>query len=600
MPQSHTHLAAAVERLWDADPGLLRLLRESDDIKTVRQKMRRYLRKHERLIEDDEAPVHVLEWVNMRECRRVLKHIFGSRSEALCGFSALETLWKLAREEELGLEISEAFIEEFRHLFVGMLGQSRIYEGEAPPAYLQHTGRVAAVARSSDLDDIADRVNDYISRYPTGLDAGIRARRSENRKRILAHFGAAESDWKSHRWHLKHVIRDSATLGALIDITDEEREAIDRARAHHIAFGITPYYVSLMDVDTSRANDHSIRAQVIPSLRYVNYMTAHRSERHLASDYMLERDTSPVDLVTRRYPRIAILKPYNSCAQICVYCQRNWEMEEVLAGGAMAPPHKMEDAYQWFRHHPGVNEVLVTGGDPFIMSNSRIERILENLALVPHITRIRLGTRTPVVLPQRITDKLVNIIARYHEPGRRYICVTTHFEHVYEVTPEAVEAVSKFNKKGIYVFNQLVYTIENSRRFEAVALRELLRNSGVSPYYTFNSKGKDENRDFKVPIARLLQEQKEEARLVPGVVRTDEAVFNVPRLGKNYVRAYQDHDVVGVMPDGARVYEIHPWEKKIALTDTYVETDVPILDYLSELERRGEDLDDYKSIWFYF
>jgi lysine 2,3-aminomutase len=586
--------------MWEADPGLPRLLRGIPDLKTVRQKMRQYLRRHERRIEDDEAPVHVLEWVNMRECRRVLKLIFSPRSEAICGFSALGTLWKLANDEECEPPVTEAFLEEFRHLFTGMLGQSRIYEGETPPAYLQHQGRVAAVARSADLDDIAGRVNDYVSRYPTGLDPEVMAVREANRRRVLSHLGGGESDWKSHRWHLRNLITDSAALGAVVDLTDDEREAIDLARRHHIPFGVTPYYASLMDQDPSRVNDHSIRAQVIPSIHYVKYMIAHRSEKHLASDYMLERDTSPVDLVTRRYPMIAILKPYNSCAQICVYCQRNWEIDEVLGAGAMAPPHKLEEAYQWFRHHPGVSEVLVTGGDPFVMSDSRIERILENLARIPHITRIRLGTRAPVVLPQRVTDKLVNIIARYHEPGRRYICVTTHFEHVYEVTPEAVTAVSRFNKKGIYVFNQLVYTIENSRRFESVALRGLLRNIGVSPYYTFNSKGKEETRDFKVPIARLLQEQKEEARLVPGMVRTDEAVFNVPRLGKNYVRAYQDHDTVGIMPDGSRVYEIHPWEKKIALTDMYLETDVPILDYLKELERRGEDLDDYKSIWYYF
>lgn len=595
-----TMKAVDLERLWETDPEVYRVLRESSDLKTARQKIRRYLRKHERLIEDDDAPVHVLEWVNMRDCRWALKLIFARRSEAICGFSALETLWKLARKEEDSPEVSKAFVEEFRHLFTGMLGQSRIYEGETPPAYLQHAGRVAAVARSADLDLIARRVNSYISRYPTGLDSDVQAARSENRRRVLAHFGGREGDWKCHRWHLRNVIRDSGALGSLIELTDDERTAIDLAGRHHIPFGVTPYYASLMDKDPSRVNDHAVRAQVIPSMHYVNFMIANRNKRHLASDYMLERDTSPVDLVTRRYPMIAILKPYNSCAQICVYCQRNWEIEEVLAAGAMAPPHKLEDAYQWFRQHPGVNEVLVTGGDPFVMSTSRLERILESLARIPHITRIRLGTRAPVVLPQRVTDNLADVIARFHEPGTRNVCVVTHFEHVYEVTPEAVEAVSKFNKRGIYVFNQLVYTMENSRRFEAVALRQLLRNIGVSPYYTFNSKGKEENRDFKVPMARLLQEQKEEARLVPGLVRSDEAVFNVPRLGKNNIRAYQDHDLVGVMPNGSRVYEIHPWEKKIALTDTYIETDVPILDYLKELERRGEDPDDYKSIWFYF
>jgi lysine 2,3-aminomutase len=315
---------------------------------------------------------------------------------------------------------------------------------------------------------------------------------------------------------------------------------------------------------------------------------------------MLERDTSPVDLVTRRYPMIAILKPYNSCSQICVYCQRNWEIEEVLVSRAMATPQALDEAYRWFRSHPQVTEVLVTGGDPFVMSDSRLDQLLENLSRIPHIKRIRIGSRTPVVLPQRVTDKLVNTVARYHEPGNRYICLITHFEHVYEVTPDSVEAIAKFSRKGIQAFNQLVFTIENSRRFESVALRQLLRNIGVAPYYTFNTKGKFETQDFRVPIARLLQEQQEEARLVPGVVRTDSSVFNVPRLGKNYVRAYQHHDLIGILPDGGRLYEFHPWEKKIALTDTYLETDVPIKDYLDELERRGEDRDDYKSIWYYF
>ncbi len=600
MPRSQQLQAAALERLWEAAPEIYRILEGSIDLNTLRTNLSKYMRKQGKRIEDDAKPPHVLEWVNMRECRRVLRQIFSRRSEDLCGFSALEVLWKLAQGEELPEPASEAFLEDFRHLIIGMLGQSRIYEGITSPYYLKLSGRIASIARSADLDAIADRCNKYIARYPTGLDPEVQARREENRKRILDYFGGDEADWRDFRWHLRHVITEPDKLGAIIDLTPEEREAVELARSQQVPFGITPYYVSLMDKETSRVKDHAVRAQVIPSMHYVKYMTEHRSEAHLASDYMLERDTSPTDLVTRRYPMIAILKPYNSCSQICVYCQRNWEIEEVLAPRAMAPSRKLENAYQWFRDHPGINEVLVTGGDPFVMSNSRLEQILQSLSSIPSITRIRLGTRTPVVIPQRITEKLVKMISKYHEPGLRAICIITHFEHVYEVTPEAVEAVSKFNRKGMYVFNQLVYTIENSRRFESVALRQLLRNIGVSPYYTFNSKGKEENKDFKVPIARLLQEQKEEARVMPGLVRTDEAVFNVPRLGKNYVRAYQDHDVVGITLDGRRIYEIHPWEKKIALTDTYIETDVPILDYLKELERRGEDPEDYRSIWYYF
>ncbi|NOR16070.1 MAG: KamA family radical SAM protein, partial [Candidatus Aminicenantes bacterium] len=117
---------------------------------------------------------------------------------------------------------------------------------------------------------------------------------------------------------------------------------------------------------------------------------------------------------------------------------------------------------------------------------------------------------------------------------------------------------------------------------------------------TFNTKGKGETDDFRVPIARLLQEQQEEVRLVPGTVRTDECVFNVPGLGKNYLRALQHHDVISVLPDGRRVYEFHPWEKKLSLKDTYVYTDVSIYDYLQKLKDVGENISDYRSIWYYY
>ncbi len=146
----------------------------------------------------------------------------------------------------------------------------------------------------------------------------------------------------------------------------------------------------------------------------------------------------------------------------------------------------------------------------------------------------------------------------------------------------------------------MVYTFFNSKRFEACLLRRKLRLIGVTPYYTFNTKGKDETDDYRVPIARLLQEQHEEARLMPGSVRTDEIVFNVPRLGKNYLRASQHHDVISILPDGSRVYEFHPWEKKLALMDTYVYTDVSVYDYLQRLKAAGESVAEYKTIWYYY
>jgi lysine 2,3-aminomutase len=216
------------------------------------------------------------------------------------------------------------------------------------------------------------------------------------------------------------------------------------------------------------------------------------------------------------------------------------------------------------------------------------------------VVRIRIGTRTLVTLPQRITETLVRTITRFHEPGRREVLIITHFEHPTEITPEAMHAVQLFRQFGVGVYNQLVFTFFNSRKFEAVTLRQQLRLIGVTPYYTFNTKGKEETDDYRVPIARLLQEQQEEARLFPGTVRTDEIVFNVPRLGKNYLRAGQNRDMIAILPDGRRVYEFHPWEKKLALMDTYVYTDVSIYQYLKRLQRDGEQISEYNSIWYYY
>ncbi|MBU0698177.1 MAG: KamA family radical SAM protein, partial [Proteobacteria bacterium] len=228
------------------------------------------------------------------------------------------------------------------------------------------------------------------------------------------------------------------------------------------------------------------------------------------------------------------------------------------------------------------------------------ENLIYRLSTIKHVERIRIGTRMPVTLPQRITDVLVRNINSFHNPGKREIIIVTHFEHPYEITPQSMEAVQKFRRYGMEVYNQLVYTFFNSRKFEAAALRHKLRLIGVTPYYTFNTKGKEETDDFRVPIARLLQEQKEEARLMPGTVRTDEIVFNVPKLGKNYLRASQHHDIISILPDGRRVYEFHPWEKKLSLADTYVYTDVSIYNYLKRLKAAGENPADYKTIWYYY
>ncbi|HRU66571.1 MAG TPA: KamA family radical SAM protein, partial [Spirochaetota bacterium] len=382
------------------------------------------------------------------------------------------------------------------------------------------------------------------------------------------------------------------------ELSQDEIENIVRTKENSIPFGVTPYYASLF-LSPQHQEDRAIRAQVLFPANYIDIFSNTNNSEYI-SDYMKETDTSPIDLVTRRYPSIVILKPYNSCPQICVYCQRNWEIKTPLDPHAMADKEQIREAIEWIAQHKTITEVLITGGDPFVMSDEKIKELLNELSNIPHIERIRIGTRTPVTLPMRFTDSLCEMLGSFPRPGYREIAIMTHVQHPYEITEEFLSAIEKLKKQGISVYNQLVYTFYISRRFEAANLRRLLRLCGVDPYYTFYPKGKLETKNYRTPIARILQEQKEEARLMPGLCRTDEPVFNVPGLGKNHLNAWQHRDLISILKDGSRVYEFHPWEKKIADQKTYIGSDVPIFEYLKRLEEIGENSKDYETIWYYF
>ncbi len=606
-PRFEVDIDAYVNRLWEANPDIYQLLKKAPSLDAARDQLYTYLEKAERKIFEVNNDLHILEKSTVREAIRVFKSIIGPVNEYRTGVSALNYLLKLAQGqvEEVKLEVSPGFLMEFINLFRGVDGRSNIYfeskqAKKGIPGFLQMEGRQASEARAEILNELSSNMKKYLRKYPSGMEEEVITWRKANQKRIMKYFGATEKDWNDYQWHLKHVIKDAQPLFDLIELTEEQRQAVSLASKNKVPFGITPYYLSLMDNKLNIGYDHAIRAQVIPPLDYVEKMVENRENRGLQFDFMGEHDTSPVDLVTRRYPGIAILKPYNTCAQICVYCQRNWEIDQVLDPKALAKREQINNALEWMDENPAVGDVLITGGDPLVMRDEVLKGILEEVTAKKHVYRIRIGSRTPVVLPQRLTQKTIDLLASFQEFGKRQVSIITHFEHSYEITPEAMRAIERIRKAGMMVYNQEVFTVENSRRFESVKLRLDLKSIGVDPYYTFNMKGKEETRKYMVPIARILQERKEEARLLPGLDRTDEPVFNVPKLGKNQLMAWQDHRLVMILPNGARVYEFHPWEKNIQPIPPYNYVDVPIYDYLEELAARGENIRDYRNIWFYY
>ncbi len=596
-----------LELFYDFHPDIYHLIKNCEDLESARNVLYSYTENAERDLFRLDNHLHDMEKATVREGIRALKSIIGPINEYNTEFSALEVLWNIfsGTDESYKEKIKPAFVIEFIYLFQSIKGKSTVYSKDgkilpAMPEYLLKHGREAAAARMEILDGIGAKLKKYFDDYPSGLEENIIQRRKENKQRILDYFKAGEDDWYDYQWHLKHVITSAAPLLDLIEMDSEHTEAVKKAVKHKIPFGITPYYLHLMDQKMSVGDDHAVRAQVIPPLNYVDMMVQHRTVRDITFDFMGEHDTSPVDLITRRYPGIAIVKPFNTCAQICVYCQRNWEITGCLDPQALASRQKIEDALKWLDEHKAIGDVLITGGDPMIMKNDSIRRLLEVLSKKEQVYRIRLGTRTPVVMPMRYNDELMKLLEEFHNPPRQEISIVTHFEHSYEVTPEAFEAVNKIRKLGISVYNQEVFTIENSRRFETAKLRRDLKSIGIDPYYNFNMKGKHETERYMVPLARILQERKEEARLLPGLDRTDEPVFNVPRMGKNHLRSWQDHRLIMILSDGSRVYEFHPWEKNISAVPVYNYTDSPIWDYLKEISSRGENISDYHTIWYYF
>ncbi len=588
-------------RILDQIPALKEIMISDDDLEEKRKKIRKLLAK--RLIGtfDDTPEIPSLMWVLTRDAIEIFSRIISIRSETLSEFSFLKYMNDIIHEgkKNTATKPSPGFFAELNHLLRGISGSAEVYPKNLP-SFTKHSGVKAARLRSAYLSKMAQETKKFMDRYPSGLDDDAKRRRYNNKHRILRYFKATDFEWTNWRWQLRHTIKGADTLKDLIHLTGEEYFAIKLAQKHGIPFGITPYYLSLLDYVPGKGRDNAIRAQVIPSLHYINTMIKQSEHDESSLDFMLEQDTSPIEGITRRYPRIAIIKPVLTCPQICVYCQRNWEIEDVHSSSAALSKLKLDKALDWIANTPEISEVLITGGDPFLLSNDKIENLLYKLSKMKHVERIRIGSRTLVTLPQRITESLVKDVSHFHNPGKREILIVTHFEHPYEITHQSMDAVQKFRRNGIEVYNQLVYTFYNSRKFEATSLRHKLRLIGVTPYYTFSAKGKEETEDFRVPISRLLQEQKEEARLMPGTVRTDEVVFNVPRLGKNYLRAVQHHDVISILPDGRRVYEFHPWEKKLALADTYVYTDVSIYKYLKKLQSYGENISDYNSIWYYY
>ena len=544
-----------------------------------------------------------------------------------------------------------------------------------------------------------EKLRQWMDRWVSGLDPRIVALHEENRNRILniiirkidegeindskfffepgmtheEKFNLALEWWKDRLFHLRFAIRNPDDLNEYLNysLSMETMVTLRKAAKKGIPFFVNPYYLSLLLINQppyAIGADLPLRLYILYSRELVSeYGTIEAWEKEdkvepgkpNAAGWLLPNSHN----IHRRYPEVAILIPDTmgrACGGLCASCQRMYDFQSGHLNfnlNKLKPGETWEDKLRslltYFEHDSQLRDILITGGDALMSSDKSLKLILDevyNMALRKieankqrkdgekhaEMLRIRLGTRLPVYLPQRITPELVEILREFKHKasqiGIRKFIIQTHFESPLEVTPEARAGVEKLISAGWLVVNQMVFNATTSRRGHSAKLRQVLNNIGILNYYTFSVKGYMENKFSFATNERAIQEQREEkifgripekyyelvkhfpddaehivqqiqdlmkeARLP--FLGTDRNVLNLPGVGKSLT-----FRTIGITRYGRRILEYEhdatrnhsPIIEEIG--NVIIIESKSIREYLQQLEKAGENPDEYQSIWGY-
>ena len=543
------------------------------------------------------------------------------------------------------------------------------------------------------------QIRSWMERFPSGLDPRIVKLREENRERIIKIFidkmdaglindkkyyfeeGLSREQkflkmlkwWKEPLFHLRFAVRSPDLLNEMLgnSLDPDTMKIMKQAEAKGIPFFVNPYYLSLLHVRVpyfAIGADLAIRYYVLYSQQLVDefgHIVAWEKEdlvepgKPNAAGWILPTYHN----VHRRYPEVAILIPDTmgrACGGLCSSCQRMYDFQRGNLNfnlDKLKPrktwDEKLRDIMLYFENDTQIRDILITGGDALMSSDRSLEKILNavyEMALRKkeanrnlkdgekhaEIQRVRLGTRLPAYLPQRLNPELASVLREFKEKaseiGVKQFLIQTHFESPMEVTPEVRDGLRHLISAGWTVTNQLVFTTAASRRGHTSKLRKVLNDVGVLTYYTFTVKGYMENNFNFAPNARAVQEQIEEKTIghIPGeyykeikefpvnaeniqenintlrqkinipFLATDRNVLNLPGVGKSLT-----YRVIGITRYGRRILEfdhdstrvhspiIHKMGKVIIIESK------AISEYLNQLSELGENPEEYESIWGY-
>jgi lysine 2,3-aminomutase len=543
-----------------------------------------------------------------------------------------------------------------------------------------------------------EQVEEWMERYPAGIDPKIASLREDNRNRIIRILidkidkgeissrrynfdpGMSLSQkeekmkewWNEKSFHLNFAVRSPDMLNELLDFSldPDTMEILYAAEKKGIPFFVNPYYLSLLNVQTpgfAVGGDLAIRCYIVYSRQLVEEFG--QIEAWEKEDKVMPGKPNaagwivPSHNIHRRYPEVAIFIPDTvgrACGGLCASCQRMYDFQ---SGRYNFDLKKLKPKESWnerlpkllkyFKDDTQLRDILLTGGDALMSSDKSLKKILdeiykmilekieENKKRPEHekyaeIVRIRIGTRLPVYLPQRITPELAEILAEFKnkasKAGVKQFVIQTHFESPMEVTPEAENAVKLLLNAGWAVANQLVFTAPASRRGHTAKLRKVLNDIGILTYYTFTVKGFKENSSNFTPNARAVQEELEEKYLgsLPDeemsdiqklmlnpemmtenidmirhdsnlpFLATDRNIMNLPGVGKSLT-----FRTIGITRYGRRILAFdhdrtrHHSPVIDEMGKVIVIESKSITEYLRQLEDMGEDRNEYEGVFGY-
>jgi len=350
-------------------------------------------------------------------------------------------------------------------------------------------------------------------------------------KRAPAFANIPDEQWEDWRWQLSHRLNSVEDFEQIVDLTESERYALSQHGLFRV--DITPYFASLMDPHNPNC---PIRKQILPTKGEVIPFTGEME------DSLAEDAHSPVPGLVHRYPDRVLMLVTNQCASYCRYCTRS----RIVGDPTHAFSSKDYGAQlDYIRRTPQVRDVLLSGGDPLTLAPRVLERLLSALREIPHVEIVRIGSRVPVFMPQRITDELCVMLQRFHP-----LWVNIHVNHPYEITPELAQACDKLSRAGIPLGNQsvLLAGVNDDPHIQRKLVHDLVRIR-VRPYYLYQCDLVHGVGHFRTPIGKGIE--------IIESLRGHTSGFAVPTyvvdapggggkipLNPNYLISYSDHKIV--------------------------------------------------------